>query len=67
MASQRRGTSRNSQQDIRMAELTKDPIEEDGNTKERRTYITPVLVDYGMIAELTEGAYGYGVDADIYS
>jgi hypothetical protein len=51
-----------------MAELTKDPIDEDGHMNERRPYITPTLIDYGAIAELTEGSYaGVGTDFGVYS
>lgn len=34
---------------------------------QRKPYATPIMTDFGSVAELTRGAVGSGVDAGIYS
>lgn len=52
-----------------MAEFTEaPPVEGNSEERERQAYTTPMLIDYGSIAELTGGTFaGVGADNAIYS
>jgi hypothetical protein len=52
-----------------MVDFTEEPaVENNGEAGERRAYVAPTLIDYGAVADLTEGTFaGVGVDNGVYS